>query len=196
MEEEIINGKVGVIKMSINNMYTENWIPVKGINNNMIILDNKQLVTGIKIQPRNIFILEENYRESIIDSFKTFYNLIDYEFWLIIADRPVDINLYISQLQLMLNDTQNPVYRKLINDDISKAEIFMNNGIVDTEYFILFKDNNTDSAQKKIRNLISNLASCGLIASQTSNDDLRMIIDNFLNGGIKYESGPVITNVN
>ena len=109
MEEEIINGKVGVIKMSINNMYTENWIPVKGINNNMIILDNKQLVTGIKIQPRNIFILEENYRESIIDSFKTFYNLIDYEFWLIIADRPVDINLYISQLQLMLNDTQNPV---------------------------------------------------------------------------------------
>ena len=163
MEEEIINGKVGVIKMSINNMYTENWIPVKGINNNMIILDNKQLVTGIKIQPRNIFILEENYRESIIDSFKTFYNLIDYEFWLIIADRPVDINLYISQLQLMLNDTQNPVYRKLINDDISKAEIFMNNGIVDTEYFILFKDNNTDSVQKKIRNLISNLASCGLI---------------------------------
>ena len=196
MEEEIINGKVGVIKMSINNMYTENWIPVKGINNNMIILDNKQLVTGIKIQPRNIFILEENYRESIIDSFKTFYNLIDYEFWLIIADRPVDINLYISQLQLMLNDTQNPVYRKLINDDISKAEIFMNNGIVDTDYFILFKDNNTDSVQKKIRNLISNLASCGLIASQTSNDDLRMIIDNFLNGGIKYESGTVITNVN
>ena len=196
MEEEIINGKVGVIKMSINNMYTENWIPVKGINNNMIILDNKQLVTGIKIQPRNIFILEENYRESIIDSFKTFYNLIDYEFWLIIADRPVDINLYISQLQLMLNDTQNPVYRKLINDDISKADIFMNNGIVDTEYFILFKDNNTDSVQKKIRNLISNLASCGLIASQTSNDDLRMIIDNFLNGGIKYESGTVITNVN
>ena len=97
MEEEIINGKVGVIKMSTNSIYTENWIPVKGINNNMIILDNKQMVTGVKIQPRNIFILEENYRNTIIESFKTFYNLIDYEFWLIIADRPVDINLYNSQ---------------------------------------------------------------------------------------------------
>ena len=106
MEEEIINGKVGVIKMSTNSIYTENWIPVKGINNNMIILDNKQMVTGVKIQPRNIFILEENYRNTIIESFKTFYNLIDYEFWLIIADRPVDINLYISQLQLQLNNTQ------------------------------------------------------------------------------------------
>ena len=196
MEEEIINGKVGVIKMCTSSIYTESWVPVKDINNNMIFLDNKQMVTGVKIQPRNIFILEENYQNSIIESFRTFYNLIDYEFWLIIADRPVDINLYISQLQLQLNDTQNPVYRKLLIDDISKAELFMNNGIVDTEYFILFKDKDTDSIQKKIRNLISNLANCGLIASQTSNEDLRMIIDNFLNGGIKFESGTVITNGN
>ena len=196
MEEEIINGKVGVIKMSTSSIYTESWVPIKDINNNMIFLDNKQMVTGVKIQPRNIFILEENYQNSIIESFRTFYNLIDYEFWLIIADSPVDINLYISQLQLQLNDTQNPVYRKLLIDDISKAELFMNNGIVDTEYFILFKDKDTDSIQKKIRNLISNLANCGLIASQTSNEDLRMIIDNFLNGGIKFESGTVITNGN
>lgn len=194
MEEEIINGKVGVIKMSTSSIYTENWVPVKDINNNMIVLDNKQLVTGVKIQPRNIFILEENYQNSIIDSFRTFYNLIDYEFWLIIADRPVDINLYISQLQLKLNDTQSPVYRKLLIDDIEKAEMFMNNGIVDTEYFILFKEKDTDVIKKRIRNLISNLATCGLIASQTSDDDLRMILDNFLNGGIRYNSGTVSLN--
>ena len=194
MEEEIINGKVGVIKMNSSSIYTENWISVKDINNNMIILDNKQMVTGVKIQPRNIFILEENYQNQIIDQFKTFYNLIDYEFWLIIADRPVDINLYMSQLQLQLNDTQSPVYRKLIMDDISKAELFMNNGIVDTEYFILFKEKDTEIIQKRIRELINNLVSCGLIASQTSNEDLRMILDNFLNGGLSYKSGTVIEN--
>lgn len=196
MEEEITNGKVGVIKMSTNNssVYTEKWIPIKDINNNVILLDNKEMVTGVKVQPRNIFILEENYRNQIIDSFRTFYNLIDYEFWLIIADRPVDINLYVSQLQLQLNDVQSPIYRKLLMDDIAKAELFVNNGIVDTEYFILFKEKDNDTIQKRIRNLISELANCGLIASQTSNDDLRMIIDNFLNGGVKYESGTVINN--
>ena len=194
MEGEIINGKVGVTRMNTNNVYTENWISVKEINNNMIVLDNKQMVTGVKIQPRNIFILDENYQNTIIDSFRTFYNLIDYEFWLIIADRPVDINLYVSHLQLKLNDTQNPVYRKLIMDDISKAEMFMNNGIVDTEYFILFKEKDTELIQKKIRNLINNFANCGLIASQTSNEDLRMVINNFLNGGVNYKSGTVIVN--
>ena len=49
-----------------------------------------------------------------------------------------------------------------------------------------------DMLQKKVRNMITGLAGCGLIASQTSNDDLRMIIDNFLNGGKDFRSGGVM----
>ena len=194
MKEEIINGKDGVIKMNSNSsQYTENWITVKAIENNIIMLDNKQMVTGVKIQPKNIFILDEITQTNVIESFKTFYNLIDYEFWIIVADRPVDINIYVSQLQLQLNDTQNPVLRKLIFDDIKKAETFINNDVVDTEFFILFKETNNEMLQKKVRNLINGLASCGLIGSQTSNEDLRMILDNFLNGGQKFENRTVIS---
>ena len=35
--------------------------------------------------------------------FENFYNTIDYEFWLVVADRPVDITVYLSQLQLLYN---------------------------------------------------------------------------------------------
>lgn len=177
---------------SNNSSLTENWLTVKEINNNIIFLDNKSMITGIKIQPKNIFIMERNEQDRIIDSLKTFYNLIDYEFWLIIADRPVDINLYVSQLELELSNAQSPTLRKLIIDDIQKAELFVNNNVVDTEYFILFKETNTDNLNKKVRNLINNMASSGLIASQTSTDDLRMILDNFLNGGTKFDSRTVM----
>lgn len=68
----------------------------------------------------------------------------------------------------------------------------MNNSIVDTEYYILFKDKNPDNLQKRIRLLINGLASCGLNASQVSNDDLRLILDNFLNGGKTTEFGTVM----
>ena len=189
----MISGKDGVIKMNSNsNAFTENWINIKEINNNIITLDNKEMITGIKINPKNIFILERMEQDRIIDSLKTFYNLIDYEFWLIIADRPVDISLYTSQLELALSNAQSPTMRKLIVDDLEKAELFINNSIVDTEYFILFKETNTDLLNKKVRNLINNIASCGLIASQTSNDDLRMIIDNFLNGGTNFSARTVM----
>ena len=170
---------------------TENWVTVKDINNNLIFLDNKEMITGVKIQPRNIFIMDQNSQAIIIDALKTFYNLVDFEFWLIVADRPVDISVYISQLEVHLNNVQNPAIRKLIANDIEKADLFIQNDVVDTEYFILFKDSNTDSITKRVRMLINNLATCGLIASQTSNDDLRMILDNLLNGGQTFKNRTV-----
>jgi len=177
--------------MNSSDISTVNWITVKDINNNIIFLDNKDMVTGVKIQPKNIFIMDQQSQNMVIDKLRTFYNLVDFEFWLIVADRPVDINLYISQLELHLNKVQDPALRKLVVDDIAKADMFVNNDVVDTEYFILFKDNSSDSLNKKVRELINNLATCGLIASQTSNEDLRMILDNFLNGGTTYKNRSV-----
>lgn len=120
--------------------YTEDWLPIKSIANGAIILDNKQKVTGIKIKPRNIFILDQGTQDNTIIALKNFYNTIDFEFWLISADRPVDLNNYLARLQLLYNQTPNPAVRKLINQDIDKANDFMNNNITDTEYYILFKD--------------------------------------------------------
>ena len=170
---------------------TENWITVKEINNNLIFLDNKEMVTGVKIQPKNIFIMDQASQDMMIDQLKTFYNQVDFEFWLIVADRPVDISVYISQLEVHLGNVQNPAIRKLIANDIEKADLFVTNDVVDTEYFMLFRDNNSESITKKVRTMINNLASCGLIASQTSNDDLRMILDNFLNGGKTFKNRTV-----
>ena len=172
--------------------YTEDWIPVSGINNGVIILKNKLNVTGVKIMPRNIFILDEQSQANVLTGLKNFYNQIDFEFWLICAGRPVDITVYLSQLQLLYNQTQAPAIRKLIMEDINKGNGFMSNNVVDTEYYILFKEKNPDLMQKKIRLLINGLSGCGLVASQTTNEDLRVILDNFLNGGVTTEFGTVV----
>ena len=172
--------------------YTNDNIPVKEIKNGFIILDNGEKVTGVKIMPKNIFILEQQTQDAIISNLRTVYNTIDYEFWLIAADRPVDINVYLSQLELLYNNVSSPAKRKLIMDDINKGNMFMNNNVVDTEYFLLFKEKNDDLIQKRIRNLINTLAGAGLVAYQTTNNDLRMILDNFLNGGVTTTFGTVL----
>jgi len=174
----------------VKSKYTD--VPVKDISNGMIILDNNQKVTGVKIMPRNIFILEQEMQDAIIMNLKNVYNAIDYEFWIVVADRPVDINLYLSQLQVLYNQIQDTKKRKLILEDINKANLFMNNNVVDTEYFLLFKEKDSNVIQKKIRNLINDFASAGLTAFQTNNDDLRMILDNFLNGGQTTNFGTVL----
>ena len=40
--------------------------------------------------------------------------------------------------------------------------------------------------------LINALATAGLSANQTSNEDLRIVLDNFLNGGKTTEFGTVV----
>lgn len=175
---------------TVKSKYTD--VPVKDISNGVIVLDNNEKVTGVKIMPRNIFILEQSMQDAIIANLRNVYNAIDYEFWLIVADRPVDINVYLSQLQLLYNSVNDTKKRKLILEDIAKANLFTNNNVVDTEYFLLFKHKDSDLIQKRIRNLINNLASSGLTAFQTNNDDLRMILDNFLNGGQTTTFGTVL----
>jgi hypothetical protein len=181
-----------MIQKNLKSKYTNDFVPVKSITNGMIILDNNQKVTGIKIMPRNIFIADQDTQNAIIANLRNVYNMIDYEFWIIAADRPVDINVFLSQLQLLYNSVQDQAKKKLILEDINKANLFMNNNIVDTEYFLLFKETNQDVALKKIRQLINAFASAGLNSHQVTNDDLRIILDNFLNGGQTTTFGTVI----
>lgn len=164
--------------------YTEDWLPVKDIANGYILLENGEKVSGVKIMPKNIFILDPDSQLNTLIQLKNFYNTIDYEFWIICADRPVDISVYLSQLQLLYNNVQVPSVRKLIMQDINKANMFMKNNVVDTEYFLLFKIKDEELLQKRIRLLIGNLANSGLNSTMTSNSDLRVILDNFLNGGM------------
>ena len=173
--------------------YAEDWVPIKNIMNGMIQLDNNYYVTGIKVMPRNIFMLEKGEMENVLFNLQNFYNMLDYEFWLVVADRPVDINVYLSQLQLMYQKCTDGAIRKLIVQDINKANAFMGAeyNIVDTEYFLLFKDKKLDVIQKKLHNMIAGLANASINSTQVSNADLRMILDNFLNGGMTTTLGTV-----
>ena len=182
------------MKKDFNSKYSESWVPVKQIMNGLIQLDTGEIVTGVKIFPKNIFIMGQTEQTAIINRLQTFYNSVDYEFWLIIADRPVDLGVYLAKLQLLYKNTNNNVTKGLIMQDINKANLFMSQeyNVVDTEYFIIFKEKRMELVQKKLHNIISGLATSGLQSAQTSNDDLRMILDNFLNDGESVKLGTVM----
>lgn len=177
----------------LNNKTSEDWIPIRNINNGMLQLDNGYYVTGVKIEPKNIFILDQDVQNSVIFSLRNFYNTLDYEFWLISAGRPVDINVYLANLQVQYNNTTSQVVRKLLMQDINKANSFMSTQMnaVDTEYFLLFKEKRPEIIQKRLQNIIGGLANCTLNSKQVSNDDLRMLLDNFFNGAENSRFGTV-----
>jgi hypothetical protein len=175
-----------------NSAFTENWVKIRSIKNGIITLPNKDMVTGVKIEPRNIFILDQIQQDNILNALRNCYNTFNFEFWLIAADRPVDISVYTSQLELMLNEPLSPARRKMVMQDLEKADMFINNQVVDTEYYILFKESRVDLLQDKLRSMVNGLASCSLLATPTTDDDLRVILDGFLNGGVRTDFGTVV----
>ena len=172
--------------------YTENWVNVRGIKDGMIFLKTREVVTGVRVEPRNIFILEQNQQENILNSLKNCYNTLNFEWWLVVADKPVDISIYQSQLELLLTQQTDPRRRKIVSQDIAKAKMFIDNQIVDIEFYILFKERKQEMVTEKMRALIEGLAGAGLAARQTTNDDLRVILDNFLNGGVRTDFRTVV----
>lgn len=187
-----------------NSKYTEDWLPIVDIKNGLIevegsLLTGKQYVTGVRIEPKNIFISDADVQNQAIYGLRNFYNTLDYEFWLVCCDRPVDIGIYKSQLELMYNDAPNQAIRKLIMQDIQKCDMFIGPEInaVDTEYYILFKEKTKDTEliQKRIHNLIANLAQAGLNSRQLTDDDARVLLDSFFNDCKKIEYGTVMTDV-
>ena len=48
--------------------FTEGWIPIKQILNGMIQLDSGEYVTGVKVAPKNIFIMDQDNQNGIICS--------------------------------------------------------------------------------------------------------------------------------
>ncbi len=182
------------IEKTSGSKYTEDWVPIKNIANGMIELNTGEFVTGIKVSPRNIFILDPDAQNNVIYNLRNFYNVLDFEFWVIIADRPVDINMYLAQLQLLYQRNTSNITRKIIMQDINKANQFMGAdfNVIDTEYFILFKEKKGEIIQKRIHNMIGTLATAGINSTQISNSDIRMILDNFLNGGMTTNFGTVM----
>ena len=172
--------------------FTEDWLPVKAIQNNMIITSNNEKVTGVKISPKNIFILDSGTQENMLIGLRNFYNTIDFEFWLVVADRPVDLSVYMSQLQLLFQEAQSPAIKKLIMQDIQKGETFIRNNVCDTEYYFMFKGKDPDLLMKRVRQMMNGLAACGMNSSLISNEDLRLVLENFLNGGNTTEFGTVM----
>ena len=174
--------------------YAEDWLPIKNIANGMIQTDDGYYVTGVKIEPRNIFILDQGMQNSVLSNLGNFYNTLDFEFWILISDRPVDIDVYLAQLQLRYNKTTDGAQRKLIMQDINKGNMFkgLQYSVIDTEYFLLFKEKRMELVQKKLHNIMSGLAGAGLQSSQTSNNDIRNILDNYLNDGKSTNFGAVM----
>ena len=62
---QVMTKEQSTVAVQTTSKYTEDWVPIKNILNGMIQLENGYYVTGVKVSPKNIFILDEGERNNI-----------------------------------------------------------------------------------------------------------------------------------
>ena len=72
VKKQSLGNKKSSSAKSTTSQWTEDWLPVRGIQNNCIITTRKELVTGVKISPRNIFILDADSQNRVLTGLKNF----------------------------------------------------------------------------------------------------------------------------
>ena len=53
--------------------YAEDWLPIKSINNGMILTEDGYYVTGVKVSPKNIFILTNHFLIHLINGLDSYF---------------------------------------------------------------------------------------------------------------------------
>ena len=109
-------------------------------------------------------------------------------------------SFYCNDVDKVWYDSSNVLYSECddITDGLKVLRVTFKNGRtyqyydVNVHDYLLFREKNPEIIQKRVRALMNGLATCGLNSMQTTNEDLRTLIDNFINGGVRTEFGTVM----
>jgi type IV secretory pathway VirB4 component len=167
----------------------QHWLPIETILNNGIIkMKNSSYIKILKVSPINYNLKSDFDKEAIINSYKSLFKSINFNFQILIQSKKEDLSNNIECLRK--NNYYEEIKEKYINyinelNNISKS--------ANKNFFLIIK--HTAEVESK-ENILKNLAQdykeikellyrCGNIVSEiTSEKELREILFSFLNSSI------------
>ena len=103
----IIKMKGGIIIKT-----SQEWLLLDKILEDGIIVDNNRYIKIIKIYPINYELKSELEKEAILNSYKLFLKVCDFEIQILVQSRKENLDSYISKMKDQINEEKNS---KIIN---------------------------------------------------------------------------------
>jgi hypothetical protein len=106
---------------------SQSLLPISEIRNNIIILKNGALRSLIEIKGVNLMLMPQEEQESIIYSWQSFLNNLEFSLEVIALSRKTNIDQYISQITEATKTEQNQLLKYQIDDYITFISDFIKN---------------------------------------------------------------------
>ena len=135
---------------------TLDWLDVADVKDNVMYLKNGEMVVGIKLQPRNIFIDPNEVQRRIVNNLRISLNKLKFPIYWGFVFTPVDLTEHISQLLIQLEQEEDFVIKGMIQNDLDKAYWFSEN-YRELGFFLMIKEKDKTKLTKKYEMLVSEL---------------------------------------
>lgn len=163
---------------------TLEWIDIEKIENESVILKkgkDEEEVFGIKILPHDIFLDNNQNRINHIKYLRNTLNKLNMKLYHSFIFNPVNIDAHLNHLYIQMENEEDPIVKKMIEDDISKAYAFIEY-YRELEFFICIKGKPGDKFDKQKNDFIREFRKSGLkIEILTSIDYENYIFNEFQN---------------
>lgn len=100
----------------------QDLIPIKAIENDLLITDDNKVIMHLKVSPINLELISYFGLEQLFKKFEEILVGMNYNFQTLNISMPVDLNSYIQEERGILNKTINNFKRNLLEGYIKYAE--------------------------------------------------------------------------
>ncbi|PAD71348.1 hypothetical protein [Paenibacillus campinasensis] len=160
---------------------TQEWIPIKDINNQLIYRKDSYIVAAIRVQPYNISLLSENEKVNKIKQLEEAFSVINYKNQILSIAKPVDLDNYILGLEVKKKNAESALIARLLTGYIQQAAHKATSGeALERHFYILIDQQLSKKPQVDEQALIqtatelaNNLSRANLISHVCNDFELR-----------------------
>ena len=164
-------------KVPINASF-QDWLGIRSINNNKILLEDGRVLAVLKVIPVNFKLKSALEQQSILNAYKNFLKNLNSKVQIVISSKRTNIKDHINEISKFTKE--NPQLQEMSDDYINLVkQIITEKGSVTKDFYIVFEETlNSTSDELKI---IEYLGACGNEAYRADVNEIEALIKNFTN---------------
>ena len=117
---------------------SRNQIAIKGVRDGILMLPNNEYRAILQVSSLNFELRSEEEQDAIMDTYESFLNSVGSSLQILIRTREIDMDKYLEDLKIRLEDEQEQVYRdQLHNYDEFIRTLIQSNKILTRHFYIV-----------------------------------------------------------
>lgn len=117
---------------------SRNQIAIKGVRDGILMLPNNEYRAILQVSSLNFELRSEEEQDAIMDTYESFLNSVGSSLQILIRTREIDMDKYLEDLKIRLDDEKEQVYRdQLQNYDEFIRTLIQSNKILTRHFYIV-----------------------------------------------------------